>query len=247
MGSCLQCGGFQLAELAPGYFTCASRDDDGCVCGHRFHSSVRDGITESCSCGTFAIGRCAICRVPVCGDHSALDEARRLCSTHWNDEHSAATKRARVDENRVGDDFNRMLVSFLDVASRSGNPGLKRFRLCPDKGRTSLAFGRGWQILRTRHYAEGSAGTYYLRRDRSVAVVIHTVRYISTGPQKGHYDPDLRRSPGMRSGFKEPIFIQPDERAAKLLQHREEIAASLRVLADKHRLDWAASTMATGV
>ena len=95
-------------------------------------------------------------------------------------------------------------------------------------------------MLGTRRYKEGTAETYHLLPNRSVAIVVYTVRYISTGYQRGHYDPKLRRSRGMRSGFKDPLFIQPHERAAKLRPHWKEIAESLGALAEEHRLDWAA-------
>lgn len=236
-----------MRETAPGYFVCNSRDDEGRTCGHRIHISAGGPMTESCSCGTFAIGRCASCGASVCGDHSELYEGRRLCSAHWADEYRAAGQRAAAQEKRAVDGFDGMLDSFIEVASKRGNSGLNRFRLCPDRGWKGRASDRGWLILGTRHYAEGTAGTYYLLPDRSVTIVVYTVRYISSGYQQGHHDPKLRRSDGMRSGFRDPVFIQPHERATKLRPHWEEIAESLRALAEKHQLDWAATPVPGGV
>lgn len=39
-------------------------------------------MVEACECGTFAVGRCAECREPVCGRHSAMHDEQLLCREH---------------------------------------------------------------------------------------------------------------------------------------------------------------------
>lgn len=240
MDACPQCGGAQLSQIAPGYFECHSRRDEDGTCGHRFQVSAGGSVMEVCSCGTFAIGYCARCGTPVCGDHSGLHGDERLCATHLTGEQQAATRRIATDERQRVDAFDRLLDSFVDVAREAGSPGLTRFRLCPDKGWKSLASDRGWLILGTRGYGEGAAATRYLLPDRTVTVVLYTVNYLSTGYQEGHYDKKLRRSSGMRSGFREPLYIPADERARKLSKDWDEIADSLGTLAARHELNWTA-------
>lgn len=190
-----------------------------------------------CGCGTFAIGRCVECGVPVCADHSALRDARRLCDSHWRIASQAAAARHRAEEDRSVEAFERTLDSFAKTANRFGSPGLSRFPLCPDKGWRGRS-DKGWPILGPCRHGDGTAATYYLMRDGTVTLSIHTVRYISTGYQSGHYDPTLARSTGMRSGFRDPVHLRSSERA-KLRPHADEIVASLRALADRHGLAWA--------
>jgi len=73
------------------------------VCLQRYHEGAA-ASGEECRCGTFAIGRCARCNLPVCGDHSRLVGKVRLCDEHakeaQRDEAATAAERARAVEKR---------------------------------------------------------------------------------------------------------------------------------------------------
>jgi hypothetical protein len=50
-------------------------------CAVRHHVAMEpDRVLLSCPCGTFAIGHCASCGGPVCGDDSERVSGKRLCS-----------------------------------------------------------------------------------------------------------------------------------------------------------------------
>ena len=64
------------------------------VCGAEYQEGG-PGLYSECACGTFAIGRCAECGEPVCGTHSAMAGAVRLCDA------DLAAQRAVQDRVRV--------------------------------------------------------------------------------------------------------------------------------------------------
>ena len=67
------------------------------VCGQRYQEGA-PASAAACSCGTFAIGMCTTCGIPVCGDHSWLVDQHRYCNVHANAE--AAIVRARIEQER---------------------------------------------------------------------------------------------------------------------------------------------------
>jgi hypothetical protein len=93
--TCPRCSGVNSSLIAPGYYQCDSPiehtaptlgpQDEPILrhtttsCGHRYHAGPT-GTLVVCVCGTFAIGYCAECGVPVCGDHSETGP-RRLCGS----------------------------------------------------------------------------------------------------------------------------------------------------------------------
>jgi hypothetical protein len=101
--SCPACGGTDREPLAPGYWECCTPvpqvevvhqqvDRDVIIpvqhqvwtsCGHRYQEGppVMADDAPMCECNTWAIGLCADCKAPVCGDHSSLVSDRRLCRT----------------------------------------------------------------------------------------------------------------------------------------------------------------------
>jgi len=58
-----------------------------------------------CDCGTFAVGRCQVCEVWVCGEHSEMFEDRRLCLEHHHE--ALAPQRAREAERRKEQEATR--------------------------------------------------------------------------------------------------------------------------------------------
>lgn len=79
--------GFRDPSLGPPVIT------ESIPCGQEYHeATAARPPADSCSCGTFAIGRCGNCQTPVCGDHSHSAEVRR-CLPCWNEER---TRRATV-------------------------------------------------------------------------------------------------------------------------------------------------------
>jgi predicted RNA-binding Zn-ribbon protein involved in translation (DUF1610 family) len=70
------------------------------ACGTEYQEGGH-GVVLECACGTFAIGRCAECKNPVCGLHSEIYEWKRLCDADvaaWRTEAErvAAAARARA-------------------------------------------------------------------------------------------------------------------------------------------------------
>jgi hypothetical protein len=150
--SCPVCGGSDRKQIAPNYWECVStvvqestqyiadpyQPGDGArpipsqslrPCGHRYHEGTPQG-GQLCSCGTYAIGVCLRCSVPVCGDCSQLVSTERLCSRHAQQvlveaqqraqrEAAAATRREHVNHR----DNDALFAAFLEEAARRGNPG----------------------------------------------------------------------------------------------------------------------------
>jgi hypothetical protein len=78
---CQECGSADVTEFKV----------DTYVCGHceAVFKHVDPLSVSSCSCGTFAIGRCAICHMPVCAQHSEMLDGQRLCMEHAEGRHAA--------------------------------------------------------------------------------------------------------------------------------------------------------------
>lgn len=79
-------------------------------CGHRFHAgSHREAAGGYCTCGTYAIGICAECRAPVCGDHSDLLGGRRLCTAQcWVSAYSETPEGRVAAECQAADEAHRL-------------------------------------------------------------------------------------------------------------------------------------------
>ena len=93
---CPSCGGTDREAIAPGYWRCRSRIVADVVppgvasnpgpapipvsgpCGREYQEASGPQALE-CDCGTFAIGRCAVCGTPVCGLHGRMFRDQRLC------------------------------------------------------------------------------------------------------------------------------------------------------------------------
>jgi hypothetical protein len=146
---CPTCGGTAREPIAPGYWRCAStrivqvevggpgltdprlgppviRVPREVICGTRYAEGNGSEMTGStCACGTFAIGMCAKCQTPVCGDHSALWDGRRLCATDFHemqtlaeDRRREAVEKTKIEQQRRWDiwvDETRTQLSTLDL------------------------------------------------------------------------------------------------------------------------------------
>lgn len=107
--NCPQCGGSSRRPIAPGYWECTSTStavvptglhpsgihgpteryvEVGCA--HRYQDGRDEASSHApvCECGTYAIGECAECDIPVCGDCSGLWGPRRLCSLCFEEQRS---------------------------------------------------------------------------------------------------------------------------------------------------------------
>lgn len=73
-------------------------------CPSRHHVPMTGSATPlpRCVCGTFAIGLCAVCDAPVCGDDSARDDGLRVCRScqRRRAEERAAQAGRLADERR---------------------------------------------------------------------------------------------------------------------------------------------------
>ncbi len=141
--ACPKCGGDNREPIAPGYYRCTSavrlpatpdpldgygpsRIAEYASCGNEYQEDVRAQPTEACACGTFAIGRCAVCGRPVCGIHSRVEDVR-LCLDDLaarNQEQRAAEE---AEERRRADDVTRTEALIVQLAGQL-------FRLRPDGG-----------------------------------------------------------------------------------------------------------------
>lgn len=163
--TCPQCGGAESRTIAPGYFECMTvsvvthRDwvpldatrpggpmrpldtQSHRPCAHRWHQ--RDAslpLAPRCSrCGTFAIGLCAECTIPVCGDHSKLLEPGRLCMEHAQqiEDERAAVRRKKADEARKDqarakealrlrdEQIETGFTALLEQLNLAGRPGIE--------------------------------------------------------------------------------------------------------------------------
>lgn len=149
--TCPSCGGVDSKQISLNYVECTSvrtvnttdyipdANQPGAMipifgestvsCNQRFHIGSEPASTLQCRCGTFAIGLCAVCSTPVCGDHSAMGEVGRLCADDLERESIARTARGRTEreaKNRAAESarnqvrqahLDRPVMSNLDLAS----------------------------------------------------------------------------------------------------------------------------------
>ncbi len=112
------------------------------------------GDAPSCSCGTFAIGRCGECREFVCGSHSFLKDGLRICVHHEHAHMAAEVERQRADRlAQAAVDLDaallrsgqrkriRLLARALNAA---GGPGAKRMRAMKES--IGSRHARAWEV-----------------------------------------------------------------------------------------------------
>lgn len=101
--ACPLCGGASRSPIAPGYWRCTSLVEElapgpgliNAALGPPVFRTTRECRNEYaegtgtqgliCPCGTFAIGLCKECSLPVCGEHSAILVDARLCGNHYHE------------------------------------------------------------------------------------------------------------------------------------------------------------------
>jgi hypothetical protein len=182
--ACPSCGGNDKVLVAPNYWECRSQVTEyhpGRVpdpmyavegipipsgatmpvtdvvyrpCGVRYHEAAGITSTPLCGCSTFAIGLCAACGKPVCGDCSGPFDGKRLCVQHLRASEEVAARAAR--------EAWLTPEKFLALAAAAGNPGLQSWTIrkhakVPHEYRAGL-------LLRTKvYYTEEVLGTYEIR------------------------------------------------------------------------------------
>jgi hypothetical protein len=176
------------------------------TCRHRYHEPFTAGDVPSCRCGTFAVGRCSRCGRAVCGDHSRLRGAARVCDEDIAAEHAADLQRRDERARRAFYDrvqTARALLPELLVALRqAGFPEarpvhvphgystaamVKRFMNIglPPRQHTREVF-RGWTLVeRERPSSEtlpGWSAHVMLSTDGQLFEVEHDFTYRSGGP-----------------------------------------------------------------
>ncbi|MGA2165612.1 MAG: hypothetical protein ABSH36_14260 [Solirubrobacteraceae bacterium] len=118
---CQECGSADVTEFKVGTY----------VCGHceAIFKHVDPSGTATCLCGTFAVGRCAECHIPICSDCSRLVGSLRLCSEHalaattkatkarWATESAARLQRA-ADGQRLAEEAKQKLRLIEDPYER---------------------------------------------------------------------------------------------------------------------------------
>jgi len=70
-----------------------------------------------CSCGTFAIGRCAGCEQAICGDHSTLTELGRLCGGCLVFEREKAAAHREGQEAELRAQLREEALALIDAGS----------------------------------------------------------------------------------------------------------------------------------
>jgi hypothetical protein len=149
---CPKCGGQKLKLIASSSYECLSFDSDAYICHARFQ--IADDVrtsTETCDCGTFAIGRCVECDRSVCGEHSELVGGRRLCERHaqiaWEGEQRRKDDEWSTAQGRFEQECLEALDIFVRAMNAAGNPGCRGTYLIETrKGKRKSTKVSGWQI-----------------------------------------------------------------------------------------------------
>jgi hypothetical protein len=171
-GECPTCRGRERRQIAPGYWECRSQRLVGMqgygtmqtpifeTCFVRYQEADALMSVAKCSCGTFAIGICARCDSPVCGDCSAIYGGRRLCrgclgmarQAERQAEQDAARTKKRKEEQDRADRLRR-----LEAAVAAARSSLKQ-RGVPTEQVATLA-------TRSFHSSGGLSGHAYETRE----------------------------------------------------------------------------------
>jgi hypothetical protein len=124
-------------------------------CGERYHEVDEGGVTLLCECSTFAIGLCADCGKPVCGDCGSLYHGQRLCVEHVRVRQEVAA-RAAAEAWLTPD-------KFLALAAAAGNPGLRTWTIVQlGEKETDRKEGR-FRTKAVTHTHIGQVGQYEVR------------------------------------------------------------------------------------
>lgn len=158
------------------------------LCGHQYQDFAPSPgtVPPTCSCGTFAIGLCVECNLPVCGLHSSISDGRRLCQTdlgsierrRYQDTQAAikasdlrAVSRA-AEEQRKLLSTKEQIESFVSALNRCGQPELvvvttERYR-GTIRGWKGFTLYSGWLMT---SWEEGA----YVNRDQPITVQKHNL------------------------------------------------------------------------
>ena len=183
-GGCPACEGTWRQPVAQGFWECTSevvevweefapagphgemvpvRRSSSRICGNRYHDTA--GISPTvglCRCRTTAIGLCAECDTPICGDHSALRAGRRLCAAHI-----AAYDQAERDQ------AERAREQAAEAARRKEDEEQGRFEAMPPPTAAQLA-----ERIRSRAYPNLGLGRAF-EMDAGYRIVDTTGRMLA--------------------------------------------------------------------
>jgi hypothetical protein len=265
---CPVCGGNDVREIAPGFFECVSYNDNkGATCRVRFQTGTSSGLCLFCACGTLAVGRCAECGEPVCGDHSTLWRERRLCST---DLESALQEIADDAKDRVSsgaEEFEALIDSFVSVAANTAEPipltsSQRDVEILVPKARRKVARSlrrnpKGW--LLGDAFTGGVGGTsiyFYLLPDKRLLLVKphekvepqyfegpERFRVLLAGGAESWEGPREIRNHDAEDwarakGLDPRIDWDAPDEERKALLNLARARASLKATAEKHGLPW---------
>jgi hypothetical protein len=124
-------------------------------CGERYHEADEGGTTLLCECSTFAIGLCADCGKPVCGDCSSLYQRQRLCLEHVRAGQEAAA-RAAAEAWLTPE-------KFLALAAAAGNPGLRTWTIVQLAEKETVRKEGRFRTKAVTHTHIGRIGQYEIR------------------------------------------------------------------------------------
>lgn len=179
---CPNCGSLIRDPIAPGYWRCRAvvptrMPGPGAFgqqgphevltpvsCRTEYHEAPVGGgaqVSSRCACGTYAIGECAECGTPVCGNCSRMHRGSRLCGVHFNvalQVEQMATARAREEQQAREEELHRAKVRAREQLERE----LTGFASRLDDsvpGKVRCAPRSGYAVVGKRIDA-WSAGTY---------------------------------------------------------------------------------------
>src|SRR5689334_18445389 len=87
-------------------------------CDVEYQEATDSSASALCSCSTFAVGICARCRVPVCGNHSRLIGTARLCLPHAEEADDAERTGLREAKTKQRDDAQQATSVGADYTRR---------------------------------------------------------------------------------------------------------------------------------
>lgn len=130
-------------------------------CGTEYHEAAMATMAGPvCSCGTFAIGTCTVCDIPVCGNCSRMTAGKRLCTAHAtkaaNESRESKERQARetaqaAEQKTIRERDRREgqldeLKRIVDELVAMGAPEATNF-VSEHSGRfSSRSLGRGWVV-----------------------------------------------------------------------------------------------------
>jgi hypothetical protein len=253
---CPICGGGERIQIAPGYWECRSGRLAGMqgygsrqtpifqTCLARYHDAG-NSLSIRCGCRTFAIGTCADCESPVCGDHSALYLGLRLCGgcigSRRNSEQEVINRERRAQAQKEQEDYAdrlRRLKGAIDAARSSLTK-----RRAPTERVAEIAVrsfyssgglsGRGHETREPYFYVKEELGEGWLVTPGIVLLHQGNLYHGNGGPRSTSVRPysrwNSRRE--LRLAASRPVDLGPYVSSATASE-AESLISTLRAIAD---------------